>query len=201
MQKGVLIKFLPLIPKGIALDIGTGKGKNSIFLAKNGFEVEAIDKIAEGLKKCRDFAKKYNLPIKTKVCDVRKFEFKNNKYSLIIARASLDFLKKTEIERIIKKIKKSLIEEGFVYLVVFSTKDPFYQKIKELGLKEVEKDTFYLPKYKTYRHFFTQKKLKKMFKDFKTIYLKQKQIKDAGPKRPHFHNVIEIIAQKKRTTV
>lgn len=194
----VLENFLYLIPKGIALDIGAGEGKSSIFLAQNGFKVETIDKIGEGLKKCRDFAKKYSLPIKTKVCDIRKFGFKQNKYSLIIARVSLDFLKKSEIESIIKKIKKSLIPQGFVYLVVFSVKDLFYQKIKELKLKEIEKNTFYLPRYKTYRHFFTQKELKNLFKDFKIHHLKQKQIKDIHD-RPHFHNVIEILAQKKKT--
>lgn len=201
MRENILEKFLHLIPRGEALDIGAGKGRNSIFLAKNGFKVEAIDKIAEGLKKCRNFAKKYNLPIKTKLCDVRKFEFKKSKYSLVIARASLDFLKKSEIESIIKKIKKSLISQGFIYFVVFSTKDPMYKKIKKLKLKEIEENTFYLPKYKTYRHFFTQKELKQMFKDFKIIHLKQKRIKDTGPQKLHFHNIIEIIVQKKRTTV
>lgn len=200
-MQDVLVKFLDLIPKGRALDIGAGAGRNSIFLAKNGFKVEAIDKIADGLKKCRNFAKKHNLPIKTKLCDVRKFEFKKNKYSLIIARASLDFLKKSEIESIVSKIKKSLIPKGFVYFVVFSIKDPFYRKIKKLGLEEVEKNTFYLPKYRTYRHFFTQKELKGMVRGFKIIHLKRKRKKDTGPIKPHFHNIIEIIAQKKRTTV
>jgi 2-polyprenyl-3-methyl-5-hydroxy-6-metoxy-1,4-benzoquinol methylase len=199
MQKNILEKSLHLIPKGKALDIGAGKGQNSVFLAKNGFEVEAIDKIPKILERCKEFSKKYNLPIKTKVCDVRKFKFKKNKYSLIVARASLDFLKKSEIELIIRKIEKSLISLGFIYFLVFSVKDPMYKKIKKLKLKEFEKNSFYLPKHKTYRHFFTQKELKQMLKNFKIIHLKQKQIIDSGPPKPHFHNIIEIIAQKKRT--
>jgi 2-polyprenyl-3-methyl-5-hydroxy-6-metoxy-1,4-benzoquinol methylase len=199
MRENVLVKFLDSIPKGTVLDIGAGKGYYSIFLAKNGFKVEAIDKSSKELKRCEDFAKKHNLPIKTRVCDIRKFDFKNNKYSLIIARASLDFLKKSEIEKIIEKIKKSLIPQGFIYFVVFSVKDPMYKKIKELKLKETEENTFYLPKYKTYRHFFTQKELKQMFKDFKVLHLKQKQIKDTGPIKPHFHNIIQLLAQKKKT--
>jgi len=56
-----LEKFLPLIPKGRALDIGAGQGRNSIFLAKNGFEVEAIDLIPEGLKKMPGFCQEAQL--------------------------------------------------------------------------------------------------------------------------------------------
>lgn len=197
----LLVKFLPRIPKGKALDIGAGEGRNSIFLAKNGFKVEAIDKIDEGLNKCKDFVKRHNLSIRAKVCDARKFKFGKNKYSLIIAITTLSFLKKTEIEIIVKKIKKSLIPEGFIYLLVFSTKEPAYQKIKESGLKEIERNTFYLPKYKIHRHFFTRKELQEMFSDFKIIYLKQKRIKDTGHGKLHFHNIIEIFTQKKKATV
>ncbi len=46
----LLVKYLPQIPKGKALDIGAGEGRNSFFLAKEGFEVEAIDIVKEGLK-------------------------------------------------------------------------------------------------------------------------------------------------------
>ncbi|MEA2113382.1 MAG: methyltransferase domain-containing protein [Patescibacteria group bacterium] len=194
----VLVEFLSKIPKGKILDIGAGEGRNSIFLAKNGFKVEAIDKIAEGLKKCRDFAKKHNLLIKTKVCDIRKFGFKANKYSLIISTAALDFLKKSEIELVVKKIKKSLVINGFIYFLVFSTKDPLYQKVKKLGLKKIEKNTYYLPKHKIYRHFFTQKELKEKFEDFKIVYLKQKKILDTGHGKPHYHSIIELLAQKKK---
>lgn len=192
-----LKKNIHLIPKGKALDIGAGEGKNSIFLAKNGFEVEAIDRIAEGLKKCKKLAENYKLPIKTKVCDMRKFDFGKNRYSLVVSSAALDFLKKTEIESIINKIKKSLISDGFIYLLVFSEKDPLHQKIKKSALEEIEKNTYYLPKYKTYRHFFTKEEIKKSFNDFKIIYFKKKKIKDTGHSKPHFHNIIELLAQKK----
>ncbi len=120
-EKG-LKEVLKYAPKGIALDIGAGEGRNSMFLAKNGFEVEAIDKTKEGLEKCQKVAKKYNLPIKTKVTNIRKFRFKKNKYTLIIAIASLDFLKFSEIKKIIPKIKKSLIRKGIFLLNCFFNK-------------------------------------------------------------------------------
>jgi tellurite methyltransferase len=38
-----VIEFLPLMPRGRALDIAAGKGRNSIPLARNGFHVVAVD--------------------------------------------------------------------------------------------------------------------------------------------------------------
>ena len=53
-----LEKYINEIPKGKALDIGAGEGRNSIFLAKNEFDVTAIDKIKQGLDKIKKLAKK-----------------------------------------------------------------------------------------------------------------------------------------------
>lgn len=192
----VLKKFVKSFPKGEALDLGAGQGRNSLFLAEKGFKVEAVDKDYKALEKCNNFAKRKKLKIKIVKSDIRKFDFKKNKYSLVISIAALDFLKKTEIENIIKKIRKSLTKNGIIFLFVFSIKDPIYKKIKEIKLKEIEENTFYLPKYKTYRHFFTKKEIIKILQEFKIIHLKQKKIKDTGHGQPHFHNVIEIIAKK-----
>jgi len=191
-----LKKVIKYAPTGEALDIGAGEGRNSIFLAKNSFKVTAIDLIPEGLKKLAHFAKEHNLNISTKVIDIRKFKFPTDKYSLIISIAAIDFLKKSEIDKIIKRIKKSLIRGGVLYLSVFSTNDPLFYKIKELNLEPIEKNTFYLPKGKFYRHFFTRNELKNYFKDFEIILLKSRSIRDMSHDKPHFHHIIELIAKK-----
>jgi len=192
----VLEKFIKSFPKGKALDLGAGQGRNSIFLAKKGFKVEAIDKDYKSLEICSNSAKNKKLKIKIIKSDIRKFDFKKNKYSLVVSVASLDFLKKKEIEIIIKKIRESLIKNGIIFLFVFSVKDPLYKKIKKIELKEIEENTFYLPKYKTYRHFFTKKEIHEILQEFKIIHLKQKKIKDTGHGQSHFHNTIEVIAKK-----
>ena len=42
-QDFILAHFLDLVPKGMVLDLGMGEGRNAIFLAEKGFEVEGID--------------------------------------------------------------------------------------------------------------------------------------------------------------
>jgi cyclopropane fatty-acyl-phospholipid synthase-like methyltransferase len=191
-----LKEVLKHTPKGVALDIGAGEGRNSIFLAKNGFEVEAIDKTKEGLDKCQKIVKKYYLPIKTKVIDVKKFKFGENKYSLVLSIAALDFLKLSEIKKIIPKIKKSLKKGGVFYLLVFSIKDPFLKKCKERQLKMIEKNTFYLPEFKTFRHFFENKEVLNLLKGLKIIKIEEKEIKDIHGGKVHFHWVVRVIVKK-----
>ncbi len=136
------------------------------------------------------------MPIITKVIDVRKFKFKRDNYSLIISVAGIDFLKHSEIEKIIYKIKNSLKKGGIVYIVGFTTKDPAY-KILSKHQKDIEHNTFYSEKFKQYRHFFEPGELKSIFKDFRILYYRECLKKDAHPK-PHYHGLVKILAQKIR---
>lgn len=195
-----LKEVLKYAQKGAALDIGAGEGRNSVFLAKNGFEVEAIDKDKKELEKCKKLAKKYKLltRIKTKVADVRRFRFARNKYSLVVAIASLDFLKFSEIKKIVSQIKKSLKKEGVFYLVVFSKKDPAFRKCVR-NLKAVEKNTFYIPKFKTFRHFFGKKELLNLLRGLKIIKLKEEKIREKHKEKIHFHQIIRVITKKQES--
>ena len=198
------LKPSPLLEKHIdefkpdrALDIGCGEGRNAIFLAKHGFKVQAIDKEKTGIDKLKQYIKKYHLKnIYPREINALRFKMKPNYYSLVIAVHSLDFLKFSQINNLIKKIKQSVKKGGFVYLSVFSTKEPIYKKIK-LKIKAIEKNTFFLRKIDSFRHFFTTRELKKFFRGWKIIFLKQRQKKDFRPDiGEHYHNIIEIIAKK-----
>jgi len=51
-----LKKYIHLLPKGKALDIASGEGRNTVFLAQQGFEVDAVDISGKGLKKTQKLA-------------------------------------------------------------------------------------------------------------------------------------------------
>jgi len=196
----LLLKYIDKIPSGNALDIGCGEGRNSIFLESHGFNVDAIDNEKEAIKKLKKYIKEKNIKnIKPQLININNFKFKNNKYTIVTSFHVLDFLKLSEIEKLIKKLKKSVKKKGYLLFSVFSTKEPAYHKItKVLKRKPIEKNTFFLPKLNIYRHFFTKKELQHYFKDWKIIFLKQREKEDKhGREGKHYHNIIEIVAQKK----
>jgi len=48
--------YLRAISKGKALDLGLGEGRNALFLARSGFEVEGIDLSQEAVRRCNELA-------------------------------------------------------------------------------------------------------------------------------------------------
>lgn len=59
-----------IIDQGQVLDVACGDGRNSIFLAKKGYSVEAIDFSKEALLRLNHFAEGEKLHIKTSLVDL-----------------------------------------------------------------------------------------------------------------------------------
>lgn len=66
----LLARFLDKLPKGAALDVACGAGRNSLALAEVGFDVDAVDISAAGLERLRTDAKAQNLDINTLEADL-----------------------------------------------------------------------------------------------------------------------------------
>jgi len=56
-----LMEQLPLLPKGTALDVATGRGRNALYLAAQGYAVEAIDRNEQALAEVAATARQRNL--------------------------------------------------------------------------------------------------------------------------------------------
>jgi SAM-dependent methyltransferase len=52
----VLERYVDTVPEGRALDIATGTGRNALFLAEQGYEVDGLDQSREGLRIARETA-------------------------------------------------------------------------------------------------------------------------------------------------
>jgi 2-polyprenyl-3-methyl-5-hydroxy-6-metoxy-1,4-benzoquinol methylase len=72
-----------LVPGWSALDIACGEGRNSIYLAKQGFSVTGMDISEEGLAKGDRWARREGLEIKFSVVDLEVVEF-IERYDLIV---------------------------------------------------------------------------------------------------------------------
>jgi SAM-dependent methyltransferase len=82
----LLQEHLALIPRGRALDIATGRGRNALFLAKAGFQVEGLDRNREALAECEEQAKQLGLRnLSLKEIDLEQSpSIENNAYELIV---------------------------------------------------------------------------------------------------------------------
>lgn len=71
------------LPKGRALDIAMGEGRNAVFLAKKGFLVEGVDISRVGIRKAQALAAENGVKIETINADLNDYRIKPDSYSVI----------------------------------------------------------------------------------------------------------------------
>ena len=108
---------------GAALDLGSGKGRHSIFLAKSGFNVTAVDHDQAKLIDLKKRAKTEKVHIATKCADIRKFRT-SRKYDVVIATMLLHFFRKSQITKVVAQIKSYTKPDGLNVISVLTDENP-----------------------------------------------------------------------------
>lgn len=73
------------IPQGPVLCIGEGEGRNALYLASLGYEVQAVDASAVGLAKADALAEARGLELRTTVADLAEYDFGRNRWAGIVS--------------------------------------------------------------------------------------------------------------------
>lgn len=67
-----------------ALFLAEGEGRNAVYAAKLGWDVEAVDFSNEAKSKALSLAEKSNVKINYDVCDLDEYNFRENSYDLVV---------------------------------------------------------------------------------------------------------------------
>jgi rhodanese-related sulfurtransferase len=62
-----LVEHFDLLPRGLALDLAMGEGRNAIYLATRGFDVDGVDADPQAVARARVAARKLGAPIRAMV--------------------------------------------------------------------------------------------------------------------------------------
>jgi tellurite methyltransferase len=80
-----LVKNIGLLPRGWALDVAMGAGRNAIYLARMGFDVEGVDVSISSVDEALARAREASVSIRTRVVNLEKFpDFGKENYDLVI---------------------------------------------------------------------------------------------------------------------
>ena len=71
------------LPAGRILLPGEGEGRNAVYAASMGWEVDAFDQSIEGGKKAREYATEKAVNINYQVCDLEQYRFRINHYHVV----------------------------------------------------------------------------------------------------------------------
>ncbi len=194
----VLADMLPSFPRGKALDLGMGEGRNALFLARQGYAVKGIDVSTSAVQHALDRAKALNIPFEAEVLNMLEVVIEPNSLALVVSTMALQFMKGSESRKVLEKVQRGLQPGGMVYLTAFSTEEPAYERLAESDA-EVEPNTFYVECTQSYVHFFERAELLGLFSDFKVHYLSRALKLDGGhpgAPNPHYHGIITYVGEK-----
>ena len=107
-----------LIPTGKVLYIGEGEGRNSVFLAKQGYQVTALDYSSSGLKKTEKLAKENQVEVELIHADITEYKLKQNTWQGIVSIYC--HIDKVNREKVHKNCVNALAENGVFLLEGYS---------------------------------------------------------------------------------
>ena len=145
-----LREHIDILPGGKALDIAMGEGRNAVFLAKNGFDVDGCDISETAIKKAQELAKENSVNINAFVADLETYKLPENTYDVI---ACFYYLQRD----LIPQIKQALKPGGMIIYETYTIEN------WERGLEG--------PKNKDY--LLKSNELLNFFRDLKIIYYRE----------------------------
>ena len=95
------------IPRGLALDVAAGKGRNTIFLAETGFSVVGIDISSIALEEARRRAEEKSFRITWRQADLERIELPVAAYNLIV---NFNYLQRS----LFRQIRRALKPQGHI---------------------------------------------------------------------------------------
>lgn len=158
-----LKKIVEKIKGKKALDVASGAGRNSIYLAINGFDVEALDISLVALEVLNNKGFKN---ISCRLVDLDEYEIPKNNYDLIVMTNFLD-------RNIIPKLSNALKLDGVLFIETYM-EDELNEKPSsnpDFLLKKGELKTFFDNNFELldYDEFLNSDELYKMKKQFIAI--------------------------------
>ena len=140
-----LVQNVGLLPKGRVLDVAMGGGRNAIYLARRGFDVEGVDSSLEAVNVALELAQEAGVTIKAQVADLEgDYLVKKDTYEVIIC---FNYLQRS----LIPHIKGGLRNGGMVVYETFTVDQAYFGK---------PKNPYYLLKHN---------ELLDMFRDFRCL--------------------------------
>jgi SAM-dependent methyltransferase len=186
-------EFLNIIPRGECgsiLDLGCGQCNDSIYFAKNDFEVYSIDFSPVALNKARSLIEANALKnIHVMEHDFsQSIPFADNTFMAVYSHLSLHYFDDQTTKQVFDNIWKVLVPNGVLGFCVKSIRDFRYGEGKEIGADMFDHEGHI-------RHFFRTEYIEELLRDkWKILVIEEYQEKYGGSIEES--SFIKTIAQK-----
>ena len=169
-----------LRPGARALSVADGEGRNSVWLAQRGLNVEAVEISARAVDKARTLAAERGVNVRFKVADVRTWRWPSTRYDLIVA-IFIQFASPPERGQLFSSMRRALKPGGLLILEGY-------------GVRQIEYGTGGPPHVE---HLYTREMLDEAFRDFEILLLEEREdCLEEGTKHVGRSALMDLVARK-----
>jgi cyclopropane fatty-acyl-phospholipid synthase-like methyltransferase len=173
------------------LDLGVGQGRHSLFLARQGFQVDAIDPSKVAIEKVSAMAAQEGLSIRVYRSGYQTFVPQTDFYSGILIFGLIQILPWEAIEVLLRKVKVWTRVGSLVFVRAFTTSDrSFAHAVRSQEWKSIGRNSF-TDGHGKFRTYLESAEILDLFGDYKPIY----HWEGLGPKHRHADGPMERHAE------
>ncbi len=168
-------KAMRYLPRGKQLlDVGCGEGADSVFFARKGFTVTAIDRNKDYISRFRRYCKDEKLSgISILHRDVVNYRYPRNRYDVIISVLVICCMKRSDFEKMLKPLKHSVKPGGIIVMSSRNYLDPEMKDYLHTD-KMIEPNTFRTKEdCCKFLYFIEKNRLRDLFHDFDVLYYRE----------------------------
>lgn len=174
-----VLRFKPPEKPYKLLELGCGEGRNSIFFARNGYQVTTFDLAQAGVDKTNKLADKLGLNVNAFKADILDFRLEE-KFDIIFSTGNLQYLPPELREEVFQNYKNFTNPDGIHMLSVF-VKKPFVAPA---------------PEKETNFHKWYSGELFRLYHDWKIEYCTEEIFDCMSSGVPHKHATNRILSRK-----
>ncbi len=164
------------ITSGQVVDVGCGKGRNSVFLAEQGYEVCALDYIAPAISHAREQARLSGVEKNIHFLQIpidERWPFKDVKFDVVVdCFSSIDIETRVGREVCRDEMFRTLKPGGYAMVAVVSTEDEF-EKESIAAHPGPEKNSTLWPGTGKFQKDYDEEELKEFYRMFEIVELKK----------------------------
>ncbi|MBO5884893.1 MAG: class I SAM-dependent methyltransferase [Clostridia bacterium] len=172
------------------LDIGCGFGRNSIYMAKNGYNVYGFDLSEHSVEMTMQKAKNQGVELKDFcVADMLNLPYQDNSFDCMLAMNVISHTDKQGFNKVLDEIKRVLKPGGEVYFTVGSKESYWFNNPVCIPVDDCTKIRVEDGPENGIPHFYiNDEDCFKLFNDFTIVEIKNvRELTQYGNFSPHYH--------------
>jgi SAM-dependent methyltransferase len=189
----LLQRWAPAASIPQVLVLGAGDGAEALWLAREGFQVEAIEK--DPARSSALAQASAGLAVTVRRADIQALDVRPGTYGLIVALAVLHFVSPQALPHVAGQIAGGLAPGGLLLVQVLSDQDPSAQARRSQGDPELLPNTFLLEDGESVVHYFARGELAAAFS--RLHHLDTERYRFAAPGRPEGFGAGEILVAQR----